>query len=155
MNGGASRPRPIRLLIVTDGSDDSSHAASVAGELFPGAEIEIMTAVPLDRSLYTGTTGFAGPVISEDELGEMERSRTVDAMGATASTARALGPRPARLTTERGEPIDAVVDVVHRSEPDVVVIASTGRGSTAATGAVVSDLVSTVRRPVVVVPPQV
>lgn len=144
---------PPGILVVTDGSDDSARAAGVAAELFPDARIEIMTAIPLTRDVYEGTTGFAGPVVDDDELTELERSRTVDAMGATASTARRLGSRPAHRIEQPGEPVEAVLDVVHESAPDVVVVASTGRGAPDSITSVVGDLVDRLDVPVLVVPP--
>ena len=150
------RPPPPRILVVTDGSDDSARAAGVAAELFPDARLEIMTAIPLTRDVYEGTTGFAGPVVDDDELTQLERSRTVAAMGATASTARRLGPRPAHRIERPGEPIEAVRAEVQDSESDVVVVASTGRGApdtiTPVVGDLVGDLVDRLDVPVLVVP---
>lgn len=148
-----SRQGPRRILIVTDGSQDSAHATGVAARLFPHADIEIMTAVPLTRDVYEGTTGFAGPVVDDDELTDIARSRTVAAMGATASTARALGSRPAHRIEQPGEPVDAILDVVNRTHPDAVVIASTGRGAPDTLDEVAGEVVDRVRLPVLVVPP--
>lgn len=137
---------PVRVLIVTDGSGASADAAATAAELFPDAELSVMTTVAVTRDVYEGTTGFAGPVLSDDELTEIERSRRVDAMGRTAATARALGGRPARLLEQEGEPDVAVERVLRRSEPDVVVVAAECRSPSG------GDLLDRLDRPIVIVP---
>lgn len=146
------RAAMVDVMIVGDGTTESAYAATVARRLVPRGDFEIVATVAPTANVYDDATGFAGPIMTEAELSEIARERRVDAMGATAATARGLGSTPATYTTVEGEPIEAITAAVAASHPDIVVVAASSGGTVGADRPIAAELVERLSCPVIVVP---
>lgn len=142
----------LDVMIVSDGTPASAHAATVVRRLVPRGNFEIVATVAPTANVYDDATGFAGPLLTEAELSEIARERLVDGMGAAATTARGLGSSPATSTTVEGEPIEAITAAVAASHPDIVVIAASSGATVGADRPIAAELVERLGSPVIVVP---
>jgi nucleotide-binding universal stress UspA family protein len=120
----------MRILVATDGSEASLHAAAEAAALFPGAdEVRLAHVVPpIDEPAETAG-GFEGPISTPEETRALRDSLRVEALAHLATTARSFGPRPVfEDVLEHVDPGAAIVDRAGEVDADVVVIGSQGHG---------------------------
>jgi nucleotide-binding universal stress UspA family protein len=120
-----------RVLIATDGSDASQHAAAHAVAVLPqDAEFSLVTIIDPREDPMADAGGFEGPVMDDEEATDRHRESVVDAEGALAATARALGPAPIpqRVIEHHGEGVGArLCELAEEENAAVVVVGSTGR----------------------------
>jgi nucleotide-binding universal stress UspA family protein len=117
----------MNVLIATDGSDLSVHAARRGLELLgsPGSltVLAVLSEVPGDEA-----GGFEGPVETpEEQQAEWEQEQT-DAHRAVAATLDAIGRPPSTERVEVGDPGGVICAVAREIDADVVVLGSHGRG---------------------------
>lgn len=118
----------MRVIIATDGSDNSLEAARRALASFPGAEFEVVTVVdaPVDPEADAG--GFEGPLIRPDEADEMNRERLAAGDEALAATVSELGDATVTTHLLQGDAGEGIVELARVREADVVVVGSRGHG---------------------------
>jgi nucleotide-binding universal stress UspA family protein len=151
-----SGPAGRRVMIATDGSEASLHAAQVASELFAGADFLLVTVIDEQEDPMADAGGFEGPAMDEQEAVQIHRADVVDAQGALAATARTFDGTPVheRILEQRGEGRGAKLCAAAVEEGvDVLVVGSHGRGVLAAAllGSVSNHVVHHSERPVLVV----
>ena len=117
----------MNVLIATDGSDLSVHAARRGLELLGSPTtltvLAVLTEMPGDEA-----GGFEGPVETPEEQEVEWRQEQSDARGAIAKTVAALGRSDAIERVEVGDPGGVIVAVAREVDADVVVLGSHGRG---------------------------
>ena len=147
---------PGLALLCTDGSDLSVEAlAAGLAVLGPGVAPVVVTVVePSDPALVTGT-GFAGGVMSADELTAMDDERRAEATETLTRVVADLGLDGADTRVLDGSPGQAICDLADEVDAAVVVIGSRGRGGLkrAVLGSVSDHVVRHAPCPVVVTTP--
>jgi nucleotide-binding universal stress UspA family protein len=122
-----------RVLIATDGSDASQHAAAHAIAVLPAdAEFSLVTVIDPREDPMADAGGFEGPVMDDAEASDRHREMLVDAEGSLAATARALGPSPIpqRIVEHHGEGVGArLCELAEEENAAVVVVGSNGRSA--------------------------
>jgi nucleotide-binding universal stress UspA family protein len=122
-----------RVLIATDGSDASQHAAAHAVAVLPrDAEVSLVTIIDPLEDPMADAGGFEGPVIDDDEAAGRHREAIVEAEGSLAATARAVGPAPIpqRVIEHHGEGVGArICELAAEEHAAVVVVGSNGRSA--------------------------
>ncbi len=146
----------MRALIATDGSPASLEAARSAADLFPRDVEFVLVCVKPTRDFsgeYAG--GFEGPLMSPEEVENINRGAEVEADAALARTATALGATPVEQRVAEGSAGETICSLAADLEADVVVVGSHGKGAFAAAmlGSVSRHVVHHCHRPVLVVPP--
>lgn len=119
--------RPVVLCV--DGSE-ASLAALEAGRalLPPDVEYLLVTAVPLpDATMVTGT-GFAGGLLSPEELEREDAAAVAAGEADLAAAADALGLPDATRLVVRGPVGPGIVAVAEERGASAIVIGSRGRG---------------------------
>lgn len=112
-------------LFVLDGVAPAPEAARFADRLFDDDVAWTILAIAAEHpSLTSGATGFAGPVLSPDEMDEMARADRVEADAATAATATGFGARPVHHEVARGDAVDAVVHRLEDRSHEITVVSS-------------------------------
>jgi Universal stress protein family. len=116
-----------RILVATDGSDSSLHAARIAGELCAGrddAQVFVLFVAHVPRSYYA-TDEFGNKVTPEVPMDVMIR-RTGESI--LRKTVSALGLPEDRVVTEVqvGEPAEEIVDFARLEHIDLIVMGSRG-----------------------------
>ena len=148
---------PGLALLCTDGSDLSVEAlAAGLAVLGPGVAPVVVTVVePSDPALVTGT-GFAGGVMSADELTAMDDERRAEATETLTRVVAELGLDGADTRVLDGSPGQAICDLADEADAAVVVIGSRGRGGLkrAVLGSVSDHVVRHAPCPVVVTTPK-
>jgi nucleotide-binding universal stress UspA family protein len=148
---------PGLALLCTDGSDLSVEAlAAGLAVLGPGVAPVVVTVVePSDPALVTGT-GFAGGVMSADELTAMDDERRAEATETLTRVVADLGLDGADTRVLDGSPGQAICDLADEADAAVVVIGSRGRGGLkrAVLGSVSDHVVRHAPCPVVVTTPK-
>lgn len=116
--------RPVRALYVIDGERPEPDAASLADALVPG-EVgwTVLVTIPDHPRDTTGATGFAGPVLTPDEMDERATAEVVAGDALAASAARAIGDRPITQRVVRGDAIESVRSFVDGGQVDIVAMA--------------------------------
>jgi nucleotide-binding universal stress UspA family protein len=117
----------MNVLIATDGSDLSVHAARRGLELLGSPAtvtvLAVLTDVPGDEA-----GGFEGPVETPEEQEAEWREEQSEAHGAVASTIAAIGRSDVTERVEVGDPGGVIVAVAREIDADVIVLGSHGRG---------------------------
>ena len=148
---------PGLALLCTDGSDLSVEAlAAGLAVLGPGVAPVVVTVVePSDPALVTGT-GFAGGVMSADELTAMDGELRAEATETLTRVVADLGLDGADTRVLDGSPGQAICDLADEADAAVVVIGSRGRGGLkrAVLGSVSDHVVRHAPCPVVVTTPK-
>lgn len=112
-------------LFVLDGVTPAPEAARVADRLFDADVTWTVLATAAEHpALTSGATGFAGPVLSPEEMDEMARADRVEADGATAATATGFGARPVHHEVARGDAAHAVVQHLEARAYEITVVPS-------------------------------
>jgi nucleotide-binding universal stress UspA family protein len=147
---------PGIALLCTDGSD-LSVAALAAGRaiLDPGLTPVLVTVIePSDPSLVTGT-GFAGGVLSPDELAAEDKARTDEATELLTEVGDRLGLDAAERRVLVGSAGHAICEAAGEAGAAAVVIGSRGRSGLqrAVLGSVSDHVVRNAPCPVVVSTP--
>ena len=148
---------PGIALLCTDGSDLSVEAlAAGLAVLGPGVAPVVVTVVePSDPALVTGT-GFAGGVMSADELTAMDGELRAEATETLTRVVADLGLDGADTRVLDGSPGQAICDLADEADAAVVVMGSRGRGGLkrAVLGSVSDHVVRHAPCPVVVTTPK-
>ena len=146
----------MRVLIATDGSPAALTAAASAGELLgPGTEWIVVSVVRPQEEPMADATGFAGPVLTPEQIEHEHTADVVAAHAALAATARELGPVPATQVVVTGvDTADTIVRAAHEHDVDLVVVGhSTDEGLTGLLRREIApQLVTAAGRPVLVIP---
>lgn len=118
------------LIVCTDGSDLAVAAArSGLDVLQPFARVVVATVVePPDETLMSGASGFAGGVISPEEMQELDDAATRQGEAAVRSLIEELGITGAEEAVLFGNPGRAVCDLASQLSASVIVMGSRGRG---------------------------
>lgn len=128
----------MKVLVATDGSDEAIQGAYTGLALLqPGIEVVLTMVIPEREDPMETATGFAGPLISEEEAdtehaesldaGEHALRRTVEALNASDLTDG--DTLRTRLITSRDDAAGAIVSEAAESQADLVVIGSSGKGA--------------------------
>jgi nucleotide-binding universal stress UspA family protein len=147
------------ILIAYDGSDNAKHAIAVAGEVLSARPALVVT-------VWESVWGLAyrhpmpGDLgITQDVVEEIDRGARVAAEETTAEgveLARSAGLEAEALAERSdGGMSEAIVDLAHEREAQVVVIGTRGRSTfrSILLGSVSNGVVHHCRRPVLTVPP--
>ncbi|WP_395152623.1 universal stress protein [Ilumatobacter sp.] len=112
-------------LFVLDGPNPAPDSAAAADLLF-ASEIDwsILAIVAEHPQFTTGATGFAGPVLTPQEIESLAMTDLMAGDAAAAATARAFGPRPVVQSVRRGQPARAVGRYLDENPTDLVVVDS-------------------------------
>lgn len=98
-----------RALYVVGDEPVPPDAASRAAALLPGdVEWTVLVAIPEHPRHTTGATGFAGPVLTPEEMEQQAAADRVTGDGTAAAVAREIGDRPVEQLVRRGDPVDLV-----------------------------------------------
>jgi len=117
----------LLVMVATDGSAASLDAARTAWRIFgPQARYEVVHVAPERPDPNADATGFAGPLIDDEEADEIERETLVNADAVVAETAQAIGPVPITETVVTGDPVRRLCDRAEEAQADVLVIGSSG-----------------------------
>lgn len=118
----------LHAVFVVEDSDPATGSAHAADVLF-GSEISwtVLSVIAEHPRNTTGQTGFAGPVLTDEQMDRIASEARVEGDGAAAATARAIGDRPIAQRVERGSVVAAVqrcrtnaaVDLIVTASPDV------------------------------------
>lgn len=155
----------MKALIATDGTDDAIRGARRALPLLQ-SDIEVVLAVviPEREDPLMTSTGFAGPLMTEEEataehvahvaLGEDALHRTREAL-AEDGVGGGADPQTRLITSMEGA-ADAIVGEAERSGVDVIVIGSTGKGAWRRffSGSVSEKVAREASCPVLICPPE-
>ena len=115
----------LTIAIVTDGSPDSDVATRVARRIVgPDPHWIVATIVPPHPKYTSGATGFAGPVLTPDEMDEQATADLVRGDAMVASTARAFGADPVEHVVVHGHDEGAIDDLCRDRGVDLVVVSS-------------------------------
>lgn len=112
-------------LFVLDGVDSAHDAVAAAGLLF-ASEIDwsILAVIAEHPQFTTGATGFAGPVLTPEQMESLAMADLMAGEAAAAATAQAFGPRPVAQSVARGQPAQAVGRYLAENPTDLVVVDS-------------------------------
>lgn len=137
----------MKLLVAVDGSDHSTRAVAQAGRLAAAAGAEVI--VLHQRSDHAIDHGPAAP--PEEAISQAQQ--IVDDAIATALTAGAPSARGMVQRGMQGEVAQAVLDVAHTEDVDIIVVGPRGLGRFQGllVGSVTERLVHHADRPVLVV----
>ena len=118
-------PAPADALFVLDGANASRTGMATAQAVL-GSDIRwtIVCVIPEHPRLTSGATGFAGPVLSPDDMDTMATAGVIAGDAAAAATASGLGDRPVTQAVVRGDLGTAVAAYLHEHPADVVVVDS-------------------------------
>ena len=116
------------VIVAVDGSDASLHAARVGFELLQPADHVLVVSVveASDPSLVTGT-GFAGGVMTSEELETEDAQAAAEGRGDAEAAAAELG-RAAEVLVLRGSPGPMLCDLAQERGARVIVMGTRGRG---------------------------
>ena len=145
-----------RVLIATDGSPCSAHAAAEACRLLGDAEFHLVAVVPDVPDAGAVAGGFEGPLATPEEVEEERRANRVSADGLLAQTARAMGSIPVHEhVVVDDHPGPGIVGKADELDAAVVVVGSHNKGllARALLGSVSTHVVRHTGRPVLLVPP--
>lgn len=147
-------PDGLRVLVATDGSEESLEAIRQAKAVLSPAQWELVTVIPDRIDPNADATGFAGPTMDEDEARDLDHERLVDADGIVSRTARALGPVPVTANVLRGDPGPSLCRHAEITNADVLVVGAHDRGllSRALLGSVTDHVTRNAPCPVLVIP---
>ncbi|MEQ8842352.1 MAG: universal stress protein [Acidimicrobiales bacterium] len=119
----------LHVMVATDGSDVSLAAIREAQRVLPLAtHWELVSVIPNRIDPLEVVTGFAGPVIDEDEAREIDTENLVEADALVARTARALGSVPVEAHVLRGDPGPVLCDHAALVDADILVVGAHDRG---------------------------
>lgn len=119
----------MKVLVATDGSEFSLIAARKAQMLLdPEVQLVLVTAVHRRTDPNEDATGFAAPILTEEEAEELHTAEVVEGHGALAVTARALGPDPFEQVVIEGDPGPAICELADEMGAALIVVGSHGRG---------------------------
>ena len=112
-------------LFVLDGAEPAHDAAAAADLLF-ASEIDwsILAVIAEHPQFTTGATGFAGPVLTPEQMESLATADLMAGDAAAAATAQAFGPRPVIQSVRRGQPAQAVARYLAENPTDLVVVDS-------------------------------
>jgi len=121
----------IRVMIATDGTDESVEAAQRALDYIPvDAEVYLVSIIEgkYDPALDAG--GFAGPLMDEDEAEERFQEAKEEGREAIERTERMLGARSVveRIVPSSASVPDAIASVAREDDVDLIVVGSTQTG---------------------------
>lgn len=129
-------------MLVIDGTEPASDVARAAEALFANEfRWAVLAVVGEHPRLTTGATGFAGPVLTPEEMDELAAADRVAGDAAAAATARAIGDQPITQVVDRGDVVEAVQRFRSEHPADVIVAASPEVGERLANAGVVPVLV--------------
>jgi nucleotide-binding universal stress UspA family protein len=117
------------VIVAVDGSEAALDAARSGLALLagPGHAVIAIVIEPSDPTLLVGT-GFAGGVMSADELQEVEDARLPAARGHVEAAAEALDVGDAETLVLRGAPGPALCDLAAERGAHAIVMGSRGHG---------------------------
>jgi nucleotide-binding universal stress UspA family protein len=117
------------VIVAIDGSEASRQAAQTGLALLdPRSKVVIATVVEQnDPSLTVGGSGFAGGVMSAEELQDVEDARIAEAHGHLHEAAEALDVPDAETLVVRGSAGPALCDLAVERRARAIVIGSRGR----------------------------
>jgi nucleotide-binding universal stress UspA family protein len=136
-----------RILVPTDGTDGSEHAAEWAMELAADEEADVV-------GLWVNNVSDIIPATTSPEPPE-EVSSAVEREGSEAlSRLEAMAPEGVSVTTEfrEGNPANEIVTFARENDVDAVVMARKGTSLLANLGSNTSDVVRASSVPIIVVP---
>ncbi len=150
--------RPIRRVLITlDFSELETGAFDDAAEVARrlGASVDLVHVLrppelPLVRADFEGIPGVPPVSLAElEQLAGRELERVAD-------RARAMGITLGSVVLREGDPVDTVIDHIHATDPDLVIMSSHGRRgfSRALLGSVTEAVVMRSPRPVLVLKPR-
>jgi nucleotide-binding universal stress UspA family protein len=117
----------MKVLIATDGSELSTHAARRGLELLGSPSsltvLAVLTDVPGDEA-----GGFEGPVETPEEQDAEWDQEQSDARSAIKVTLDAIGRPQAEQRVEVGDPGGVICTVADEIDADVILLGSHGRG---------------------------
>lgn len=128
----------MKILVTTDGSEAAIQGAHRALELLqPGIEVTIAMVIPEREDPMMTASGFAGPLLTEEEAnedfaesvqgGEVALRRTVEALDASELTDG--DTLETRLIASGDDAAGAIVAEAERTGVDLIVIGSSGKGT--------------------------
>ena len=147
--------RRLTVLMATDGSDASLGAIRAARQVLPDASHwRLVTVIPHRIDPNDEATGFAAPVLDDDDIREIDTENLVEADAVVARTARALGSVPVDAQVLRGDPGATLCDHAGLIGADVIVVGAHDRGflSRALQRSVADHVVHHAPCPVLVIP---
>lgn len=145
----------LTVMMATDGSDASLEAIRAARVVLPTAtHWELVTVIPERIDPADDATGFAGPILDDDDAREIDHDNLAEADAVVARTARALGPVPVEANVLRGDPGPVLCRHAELVGADVIVVGAHDRGflSRALQESVTDHLVRHGPCPVLVIP---
>jgi nucleotide-binding universal stress UspA family protein len=116
------------VVVAVDGSDASLRAARAGlGVVDPEVDLLIVTVVEPSEAAMP-VSGFAGTVMSPQEIEAEDKARTAAASQDLDAAAAALRPRDAQTLVVRGSPGEAICDIAAERSARAIVLGSRGRG---------------------------
>jgi nucleotide-binding universal stress UspA family protein len=117
------------ILVCVDGSDASTRAAAAGLALIDGnPRLTVVTvAEETDPMLVTGS-GFAGPVMTREELQALDANAEKEALAIAEDAAATLGISDADIRVVRGDPGRALCAIAAELPARGMVMGTRGRG---------------------------
>jgi nucleotide-binding universal stress UspA family protein len=141
------------IIVCIDGSEVARRAAvSGLAILRPAERVLVATVVEEPDEMAVTGTGFAGGVMSSDELAEVDRARYREGQMLAEQTVGLLAPLSAEVRVLPGKPGPTVCDLAVQLSAEALVMGSRGRGRVkqALLGSVSSYVLRSAPCPVVV-----
>lgn len=113
-----------KILVATDGSEGSLHAARMAGELAKEAQVILLYVAHVPRSFYF-TDEMGHKVTAEVPMDVMIR-RTAEPILRKTLSALAIPEERVLTEVQVGEPAEEIVDLARLEKVDMIVIGSRG-----------------------------
>lgn len=145
----------LTVLMATDGSDASLDAIQAARRVLPaGSRWRLVTVIPHRIDPNADATGFAAPVLDDDDVREIDHENLVEADAIVARTARSLGSVPVDAQVLRGDPGPTLCEHAGLVDADLIVVGAHDRGflSRALQRSVADHVVRHAPCPVLVIP---
>jgi len=143
-----------KVLVATDGSEHSGHAVDYARDIAAkwGAELVVLTVIPLDYTTMFPTEGFTPMYHSkfQDDVEKAYKSR----LDAAVNKIEEESPeQEVRARLEEGRPAEVIVKVADEENADIIVMGSRGMGGITGwiLGSTCKRVVDTCTRPILIV----
>lgn len=145
------------IIVATDGSEHAVRAIRLAIDIVrEDAKVIVASAIGVPDLVDLQGTGFAGPVVTVDEVAEMREAATEVADREIAEAAGLFGDHPVEQRIIDGDPGPALASLAEETGAELIVVGSHGKGIVGRflEGSTSRYLLDHAPCPVLVVPPE-
>lgn len=145
------------IIVATDGSEHAERAIRLAiGIVRDDAKVVVASAIGVPDLVDLQGTGFAGPVVTPEEVAEMREAATELADREIAQASGLFGDHPVEERIIDGDPGPALASLAEEIDAELIVVGSHGKGLVGRflEGSTSRYLLDHAPCPVLVVPPE-